>query len=81
MARTQWDLIVVGAGPAGSAAARAAKLADSDARVLVIDRAPLGRDKVCGDGIAPHAVAELEALGVDAVRPQEHVGMVRLIGP
>lgn len=81
MARTQWDLIVVGAGPAGSAAARAAKLADPDARVLVLDRAPLGRDKVCGDGIAPHAVAELEVLGVNAVRPQEHVGTVRLIGP
>lgn len=81
MARPQWDLIVVGAGPAGSAAALAAKRADDGARVLIVDRAPLGRDKVCGDGIAPHAVAELEALGVDAVRPREHVGTVRLIGP
>ena len=81
MGRPSWDLIVVGAGPAGSAAALAAKRANHDARVLILDRAPLGRDKVCGDGIAPHAVAELEALGVSAVLPHEHVGSVRLIGP
>ena len=76
-----WDLIVVGAGPAGSAAALAALAAKPDARVLLLDRAPAGRDKVCGDGIAPHAVAELVPLGVDAVRPEEHVGQVRLVGP
>jgi geranylgeranyl reductase family protein len=76
-----WDLIVVGAGPAGSAAALAALRATPSARVLLLDRAPLGRDKVCGDGIAPHAVAELSRLGVDAVRAEEHVGEVRLVGP
>ncbi|CAN5143532.1 hypothetical protein BH11ACT4_BH11ACT4_08630 [soil metagenome] len=79
--RTDWDLVVVGAGPAGAAAALAALRAKPGARVLILDRAPLGRDKVCGDGIAPHAVAELEALGVDAVRPEEHVALVRLVGP
>jgi len=78
---SDWDLIVVGAGPAGSAAAIAAKRENPDARVLLLDRAPLGRDKVCGDGIAPHAVAELELLGVSAVRPEEHVGRVRLVAP
>jgi flavin-dependent dehydrogenase len=41
----------------------------------------MGRDKVCGDGIAPHAAAELEALGVDAVRPEEKVATVRLVAP
>jgi len=49
--------------------------------VLILDRSPLGRDKVCGDGIAPHAVAELVALGVDAVRPEENVATVRLVAP
>lgn len=77
----RWDLIVVGAGPAGSAAALSALRARPDARVLILDRAPLGRDKVCGDGIAPHAVAELVTLGVKAVRPEEHVASVRLVGP
>lgn len=77
----RWDLIVVGAGPAGSAAAIAALRARPSARVLLLDRAPLGRDKVCGDGIAPHAVAELSTLDVDAVRADEHVSDVRLVGP
>lgn len=79
--RTDWDVIIVGGGPAGAAAAIAARRAKPGARVLILDRAPIGRDKVCGDGIAPHAVAELVALGVDAVKPEEHVAQVRLVGP
>jgi geranylgeranyl reductase family protein len=75
------DLIVVGAGPAGSAAAIAALRAEPSARVLILDRAPLGRDKVCGDGIAPHAVVELDRLGVTAVKPEELVPQVRLVSP
>ncbi|MEO7744729.1 MAG: geranylgeranyl reductase family protein [Actinomycetota bacterium] len=72
---------MVGAGPAGSAAAIAALRARPAARVLLLDRAPLGRDKVCGDGIAPHAVAELEALDVIGVLPTEVVATVRLSAP
>lgn len=60
-----WDVAVVGAGPAGSAAALAALRADPSARVLLIDRATFPRDKPCGDGIAPHALDLLEQLGVD----------------
>ena len=71
----------MGAGPAGSATALSALRSRPGARVLILDRAALGRDKVCGDGIAPHAVRELEALGVDAVRPDEIVSTVRLYGP
>ncbi|MEO6117393.1 MAG: geranylgeranyl reductase family protein [Pseudolysinimonas sp.] len=44
-----WDVIVVGAGPAGSTAARVA--AESGARVLLIDRAKFPRYKTCGGGI------------------------------
>ena len=43
------DLIVIGAGPAGAAAAMQA--ARGGAQVIVFDRAPYGRDKVCGDGL------------------------------
>ncbi len=78
---TDYDVVVVGAGPAGSAAAVAALRARPGARVLLLDRAPLGRDKVCGDGIAPHAVAELEALGITGVLPREKVATVRLSAP
>lgn len=47
--------------------------------MLLLDRSPVGRDKVCGDGIAPQAAAELTALGVqDVVRPAEAVAAVRL---
>ena len=59
-----WDVVVVGAGPAGSAAALAARRADPDARVLLLDRADFPRDKACGDGVASHALDVLAALGV-----------------
>ncbi|HEY2086071.1 MAG TPA: menaquinone reductase [Mycobacterium sp.] len=56
------DVVVVGAGPAGSAAAAWAARAGRD--VLVIDAANFPRDKSCGDGLTPRAVAELERLGL-----------------
>ena len=59
-----WDLIVVGAGPAGAAAALRAKQNRPQARVLLLDRAEFPRDKVCGDGIAAQAVSALGELGV-----------------
>jgi geranylgeranyl reductase family protein len=59
-----WDVVVVGAGPAGSAAALSALRARPDARVLLLDRAPFPRDKACGDGVAPQALDVLGALGV-----------------
>ncbi|MGV0740935.1 menaquinone reductase [Mycolicibacterium sp. XJ870] len=59
---TKADVVVVGAGPAGSAAAAWAARAGRD--VLVIDAAQFPRDKACGDGLTPRAVAELERLGM-----------------
>ena len=56
------DVVVVGAGPAGSAAAAWAARAGRD--VLVVDSAQFPRDKACGDGLTPRAVAELELLGL-----------------
>src|SRR6201993_5363673 len=56
------DVVVVGAGPAGSAAAAWAARSGRD--VLVIDAANFPRDKACGDGLTPRAVAELERLGL-----------------
>jgi len=67
MAGSSWDLIVVGAGPAGAAAALEARRLAPGARVLLLDRADFPRDKACGDGIGPHAVAELAELGAASV--------------
>jgi geranylgeranyl reductase family protein len=58
-----FDLIVVGGGPAGSSAAWRAAM--SGARVLVVDKAVFPRDKPCGDGLTPRAVASIGALGLE----------------
>ena len=56
------DVAVIGAGPAGAAAAiRAAR---GGARVTVFEKGSPGRDKVCGDGLTPRAVAALDELGI-----------------
>ncbi|MDR1152184.1 MAG: geranylgeranyl reductase family protein [Bifidobacteriaceae bacterium] len=56
------DVIVVGAGPAGATAAT--YLADAGIDVLLLDKATFPREKVCGDGLTPRAVRELDLLGV-----------------
>jgi geranylgeranyl reductase family protein len=76
------DLLVVGAGPAGSAAALGALTADPEARVLLLDRATFPRDKVCGDGVGPEGVDVLDHLGVgDVLDGYEPLHRVRLIAP
>ncbi|WP_141583386.1 geranylgeranyl reductase family protein [Actinomadura sp. WMMA1423] len=57
------DVIVVGAGPAGSSAAT--HLARSGLDVLVLEKSTFPREKVCGDGLTPRAVQELKSLGVN----------------
>ena len=76
---TRADVVVVGAGPAGSAAAAWAARAGRD--VLVVDAAAFPRDKPCGDGLTPRAVAELQLLGLGGWLDQhiKHRGL-RLTG-
>jgi len=57
------DVAVVGAGPAGAAAATV--LARAGRRVVLVDRASFPRDKCCGDGLTTGALRRLEALGLD----------------
>lgn len=61
----QWDLVIVGAGPAGCAAASAALNRNRDARVLLVDRQTFPRDKACGDGIAAEVLDVLASLRFD----------------
>ncbi|MFE6623585.1 NAD(P)/FAD-dependent oxidoreductase [Streptomyces sp. NPDC057740] len=61
---THWDLAVVGAGPAGAAAALGALRAEPGLRVALLDRADFPRDKACGDGVAPHVLDLLSEVGV-----------------
>jgi menaquinone-9 beta-reductase len=57
------EVIVVGAGPAGSATAH--RLAAAGRDVLLLEKARFPRDKVCGDGLTPRAVRSLIEMGVD----------------
>lgn len=64
-----YDVIIIGAGPAGSAAATF--LARAGVSTLMLERHRFPRDKVCGDGLTPQALYWLEQLGcVDAVLDQ-----------
>ncbi|MEO6712405.1 MAG: geranylgeranyl reductase family protein [Mycobacteriales bacterium] len=57
------DVIVVGAGPGGSAVAY--HLAQAGLDVLVLEKSAFPREKVCGDGLTPRAVKQLIAMGID----------------
>lgn len=59
---TSTDVLVVGAGPAGSAAA--AWSARTGLDTVLVDAAVFPRDKTCGDGLTPRAIAELGKLGL-----------------
>ncbi len=72
----QCDLIVIGGGPAGAAAAIVA--ARAGVRVVVFEKGPHGRDKVCGDGLTPRAVAALEELKID-LSPAHRIDGLRMI--
>ena len=60
---TSADVLVVGAGPAGSAAAAWAARAGLD--VVLVDAAIFPRDKTCGDGLTPRAIGEMQKLGLE----------------
>ncbi|MEU7893532.1 geranylgeranyl reductase family protein [Nonomuraea sp. NPDC049152] len=67
MNATDADVIVVGAGPAGSATAF--YLAQAGLDVLLLEKTRFPREKVCGDGLTPRAVKQLMNMGVDIDAP------------
>ncbi len=78
---THCDALVIGAGPAGSAAART--LAQSGFDVVMIDTHAFPRDKICGDGLIPDAHHALRKLGVldEVMAMAQHATHVGITGP
>ena len=78
---THCDVLVIGAGPAGSAAART--LAQSGFDVVIIDTHAFPRDKICGDGLIPDAHHALRKLGVldEVMGLAKHATHVGITGP
>lgn len=78
---TSADVAIVGAGPAGAAAA--ITLARAGRRVVLIDKAVFPRDKICGDGITTGALRILEELGVrpGAVPSWTEVHDIHVVSP
>ena len=75
------DVLVIGAGPAGSACAQ--KLATGGLDVVLVDQHDFPRDKVCGDGLIPDSHAALRRLGVydEVAALAQRVQQVRCVGP
>jgi len=75
------DVLVVGAGPAGSACAQ--WLARAGVDVVLADQHAFPRDKICGDGLIPDAHAALRQLGVadEVAAHAQRVGHIGCVGP
>ena len=63
LSENQADVIVVGAGPAGSTTAY--HLAQAGLDVLLLEKTAFPREKICGDGLTPRAVTQLVRMGID----------------
>jgi menaquinone-9 beta-reductase len=58
----KWDVLVIGAGPAGASAA--VFLARAGVKTLLVDRQSFPRDKICGDGVSAAGLAVLGRIGL-----------------
>jgi len=74
----RWEVVVIGGGLAGSAAA--IRLAQNGRTVLLLEKQPVAHDKVCGEFISSQAQRYLRELGLDltALHP-EHIANIRLM--
>ncbi|MEQ9325378.1 MAG: FAD-dependent monooxygenase, partial [Polyangiaceae bacterium] len=82
--QSHWDadVAIIGAGPAGTAAAaHLGQLGIHD--VVLVDRHDFPRDKTCGSGISPKGIQTLRDLGVweDVERHSYRIGGIRIVTP
>jgi geranylgeranyl reductase family protein len=78
----EYDVVIIGAGPAGSSTALAFKQAAPGLRIALVDKASFPRDKPCGDGLGPGVLTVLEDLGVSEIIAGEQVlSEVEVRGP
>lgn len=73
-----YDVLIAGAGPAGSGLAF--HLASKGIRVAVVEAGKFPRDKVCGDGVSPVALAELKRMGITATKKFEKANEIKKVG-
>ena len=66
----QHDVVIIGGGPSGSAAAF--WLAEAGHDVLVIEKKRFPREKTCGDGLTPRSVKQLEDMGLGGALSAHH---------
>jgi menaquinone-9 beta-reductase len=81
-ARIEAEVAIIGAGPAGTAAAaHFGQLGVRD--VVLVDRADFPRDKTCGSGISPKGIDTLKELGVwKQIEPHAYwINGIRLVTP
>ena len=77
MRNYNFDVVVVGAGPAGSATSIYLRQMNPNLRVALVDKASFPRDKACGDGLGPASAPYLRTLGV-YINEVEHANWVQM---
>ncbi len=76
--RYDCDVLIAGGGPAGSGLAY--HLASRGIRVIVAEAGKFPRDKVCGDGVSPVALAELHGMGITGTDPFKKANEIKRVG-
>ncbi len=72
------DVLIVGGGPSGSGLAF--HLASKGIKVIVVEAGVFPRDKICGDGVSPIALAELEKMGITGTQKFKKANEIKKVG-
>ena len=63
----QFDILIIGAGPAGTSTAISFKKLNPDLEVAIVDKSIFPRDKSCGDAIGPGVIHALKRFGIEDI--------------